>query len=101
MLLKEINRTASVSAEAKSGEFTYNVGYTIENGIIRSLNCDVKQTVQESVEVPGGEMQTVEREEHLGYLLNESGNIQISLRENVDIAPHLTMFNAILKKVKG
>ena len=100
MLLQELNRTTSVNATAKNGDFTYNVNYSIESGNLSRLHCSVSQTVKTPIEVPEGEIQYSEQETYLGHIVNESGNKQIVLKEDVDMIPHVEFFNKILAEVK-
>lgn len=99
-MLQETSRIVSVAATAKSGEFTYNASYNIENDKLVRLHCDVSQTAKQPVDVPGG-TQGVETPVHLGYIVNEAGNNQIVLQESADIVAHLEVFEKILEEVKG
>ena len=40
-----------------------------------------------------------EPETYIGLMFQESGNKQVSLRQDIDMVPHLTVFNQILSEV--
>ncbi|MGZ7270804.1 hypothetical protein ACXWPZ_09470, partial [Streptococcus pyogenes] len=42
-----------------------------------------------------------EVETYIGLMLQESGNKQISLKQDVDMVPHLTVFNQLLSEVNA
>lgn len=99
MLLKEQSRIINVNATMERNGFNYSVNYTTDNGVLRKLQCDVQGKTQVPIDTPEG-VQYSEEQAHLGYMLNESGNKQISLREDTEIAPHLAVFEEILEEVK-
>jgi len=100
MLLQEANRTLLVSATVNSGEFTYSVDYSVENGKIKRLNCDVFQT-KVPTEEPEGETQDIAHQIYLGHIILESGNKNIVLMDSADITTHLEIFDNILDEAKG
>lgn len=99
MLLTEKSRMVDVTAQAQKDEFVYDVNYRFEGNTLQRLCCDVKRTVEQS-DKPFEGAQNMGQEMYLGYMINESGNKQICLPEDMDIAPHLSMFEEILCEVK-
>lgn len=90
-LLTEKTREVSVTATAARENFIYNVEYKTGNDSVTRVVCNVHQKVKEAE-------QEVER--HLGYMANESGNQQYVFPENTSIAPHVIMFEEIVKEIK-
>lgn len=97
-MLVEKSRTVEVTAEVTNETHAYGVRYKLNGNELVSLHCDVSKKVPEEVDTPGGK-QTVNPVERIGIMFKESGNKQISLRENEDIAPHVVVFEQILAEV--
>lgn len=90
-LLTEKTREVGVTATAMRDSFIYNVEYKISNGSVTRVTCNVHQKVKEAEH---------ETERHLGYMANESGNQQYVFPETASIAPHVIMFEEIVKEIK-
>lgn len=97
-MLVEKSRITEITAEVTNATHVYGVRYKLNGNELVSLHCDVSKKVPEEVDTPGGK-QTVNRVERIGIMFKESGNKQISLRENEDIAPHVVVFEQILAEV--
>ena len=87
-ILSEKTRTTQVEAIAKEGEYEYQTTYSY-NGITR-LQCCIIQKAKTDL----GE-QTV----HAGYMTLEGDSKSMNFPTGIDIVPHISMFENILKEV--
>lgn len=99
-MLQEKQRTTTVDATAQQGTFTYNVNYVLNGGVIASVNCAIEKKVLESVQVPGGGIQDVERPVSIGSIYYGSGRKQINVTADEPLMPHLDVFDQILAEIK-
>ena len=89
-ILSEKTRTTQVEAIAKEGEYEYQTTYSYnENGITR-LQCCIIQKAKTDL----GE-QTV----HAGYMTLEGDSKSMNFPTGIDIVPHISMFENIIKEV--
>lgn len=99
-MLQERQRTTTVDAFAQTGAFTYNVNYTLNGGVINSVNCSIEKKVSESVPVPGG-TQEAERLINIGSIYYGSGRYQINVLSDEVLTPHLEAFDQILAEIRA
>lgn len=99
-MLQERQRTTTVDAFAQAGAFTYNINYTLSDGVINSVNCSIEKKVSESVPVPGG-TQEAERLVNIGSIYYGGGRNQINVLADEVLTSHLEVFNQILAEIKA
>ncbi len=89
-MLTENSREIAVKATAEVDGYRYDISYNtaIDGKTLQKLHCNVYKKATEK-----------EPETYLGLMFQESGNKQISLKQDVDMVPHLTVFNQILSEV--
>lgn len=88
--LSEKTKTTQVEAIAKEGEYEYQTTYSYnENGITR-LQCCIIQKAKTDL----GE-QTI----HAGYMALEGDSKSMNFPTGIDMVPHISMFENILKEV--
>ncbi|MDD3038601.1 hypothetical protein [Bacteroides sp.] len=88
-VLTENSKTTQVEAIARSGEYEYQVTYSYDGNELHRLTCNINK-----VEVN-------EQRNYAGYMSFENGNKSMNFPANVEIAPHIVMFEAILTEVKA
>ena len=98
-MFKEESRTVQVNGKAVSGDYQYNVNYSINNSNLSRLHCEINKTVTEEIDTPTGK-QPVTAQRYIGYLLLESGSKQMSLPESENVAAHFEVFDQITAEVK-
>ena len=86
-ILTEYSRTTQVEAITKSGEYEYQVSYSYDGKELRRLSCNINK-------VTGNEERT-----YSGYMSSENGNKAMNFPADIEIAPHITMFESILQEV--
>ena len=89
-MFTEESRSIAVTGSAENDGFLYRVNYNTDGKNLIKLHCNVFKGATEK-----------EPETYLGLMFQESGNKQISLRQDVDMVPHLTVFNQILSEVNA
>ena len=89
-MLTENSREIAVKATAEVDGYRYDVSYNtaIDGKTLQKLHCNVFKGATDT-----------EPENYVGLMFQESGNKQVSLRQDVDMVPHLTVFNQILSEV--
>lgn len=87
-MFTEESRSIAVTGSAESNGFIYRVNYNTDGKNLIKLHCNVFKGATEK-----------EPEAYLGLMFQESGNKQISFKQDVDMVPHLTVFNQILGEV--
>lgn len=100
-MLQERQRTTTVDAFAQAGAFTYNVNYTLNDGVINSVNCSIEKKVSEPVPVPGGGTQEAERLVNIGSIYYGSGRKQINVLSDETLTPHLEVFEQVLAEINA
>lgn len=98
-MFQEESRTVQVNGKAVSGDYQYNVDYSVNNDNLSRLHCEITKTVTDEIDAPTGK-QPVTTQRYIGYLLLESGSKQMSLPESENVTAHLTVFDQITKEVK-
>ncbi|WMI95590.1 hypothetical protein [Bacteroides fragilis] len=98
-MFQEESRTVQVNGKAVSGDYQYNVDYSVNNDNLSRLHCEITKTVTDEIDTPTGK-QPVTTQRYIGYLLLESGSKQMSLPESENVTAHLTVFDQITKEVK-
>ena len=99
-MFQEESRTIQVNGKAVSGDYQYNVNYSVNNSSLSRLHCEITKTVTDEIDTPTGK-QPVIAQRYIGYLLLESGSKQMSLPESENVTAHLTAFDQIAKEVKA
>ena len=99
-MFQEESRTIQVNGKAVSGDYQYNVNYSVNNSSLSRLHCEITKTVTDEIDTPTGK-QPVTSGRYIGYLLLESGSKQMSLPESENVTAHLTAFDQIVKEVKA
>ena len=99
-MFQEESRTVQVNGKAVSGDYQYNVNYSVNNDDLSRLHCEITKTVTDEIDTPTGK-QPVITQQYIGYLLLESGSKQMSLPESENVTAHLTAFDQITKEVKA
>ena len=99
-MFQEESRTIQVNGKAVSGDYQYNVNYSVNNDDLSRLHCEITKTVTDEIDTPTGK-QPVITQRYIGYLLLESGSKQMSLPESEYVTAHLTAFDQITKEVKA
>ncbi len=84
----EESRSIAVIGSAESGDYKYKVDYNSDGKKLLKLHCNVYKKAMD-----------VEPETYIGLMFQESGNKQISLKQDIDMVPHLTVFNQLLSEV--
>lgn len=79
-------RTTQVESTAKGGEYEYHVSYVYDSKNLLRLSCNIYKC-------------NAENQSCSGCMSFESGNKSMNLPEDVEIAPHITMFESILQEV--
>lgn len=88
-ILTEVSRTTEVSATAKNGDFEYNVNYSYVGDSLKRLSVQINK-----VSALG------EEKTYSGYMGYEGGNKTTSFPLDVEMSPHILMFEAIIKEVE-
>lgn len=88
-ILTENSRTTQVEAIAKSGEYEYQVSYSYNGNELRRLSCNINK------------VDVNENRTYSGYMSFENGNKSMNFPVDVEVAPHVVMFDNILNEVKG
>lgn len=88
--LIENSRTTQVEAIATSGEYEYQVSYSYDGKELRRLSCNINKVTG----LEGNEEHT-----YSGYMSFENGNKAMNFPADVEIAPHVAMFESILLEV--
>ena len=99
-MFQEESRTVQVNGKAVSGDYQYNVNYSVNNDNLSRLHCESIKTVTEEIDTPTGK-QPVTSGRYIGYLLLESGSKQMSLPESENVAAHFEVFDQITREVKA
>ena len=91
-MLTENSREIAVKATAEVDGYRYDVSYNtaIDGKTLQKLHCNVYKKATDT-----------EVEMYIGLMFQESGNKQISLKQDVDMVPHLTVFNQLLSEVNA
>lgn len=89
-MFTEESRSIAVTGSAESNGFIYRVDYNTDGKDLLKLHCNVYTKATET-----------KPEEYIGLMCQESGNKQISLKQDIDMVPHLTVFNEILSEVNA
>ena len=87
-MFTEESRSIAVTGSAENDGFLYRVNYSTDGKNLIKLHCNVFKGATDT-----------EPEAYLGLMFQESGNKQVSLRQDIDMVPHLTVFNQILSEV--
>lgn len=89
-MLTENSREIAAKATAEVDGYRYDVSYNtaIDGKTLQKLHCTVHKQATDT-----------EPENYVGLMFQESGNKQISLKQDIDMVPHLTVFNQILSEV--
>ena len=82
--LTENLRTTQVESTAKGGE--YDVSYVYNGKNLLRMSCNIYKG-------------NAENQSYSGCMSFESGNKSMNFPEDVEIAPHITMFESILQEV--
>ena len=98
-MFQEESRTVQVYGKAVSGDYQYNVNYSVNNDNLSRLQCEIIKTVTEEIDTPTGK-QPITSGRYIGYLLLESGSKQMSLPESENVAAHFEVFDQIIQEVK-
>ena len=98
-MFQEESRTVQVNGKAVSGDYQYNVNYSVNNDNLSRLHCEIIKTVTEEIDTPTGK-QPITAGRYIGYLLLESGSKQMSLPESENVAAHFEVFDQIIQEVK-
>ena len=98
-MFQEESRTVQVNGKAVSGDYQYNVNYSVNNDNLSRLHCEIIKTVTEEIDTPTGK-QPITSGRYIGYLLLESGSNQMSLPESENVAAHFEVFDQIIQEVK-
>jgi len=88
-ILTESLRTTQVEAIAKSGEYEYQVTYSCNGVELLRLSCNINKIDENENRI------------YSGYMASESGNKSMNFPADVEVAPHVTMFENILTEVKA
>ena len=89
-MFTEESRSITVTGSAESGGFIYKVNYSTDGDKLLKLHCNVYKKATET-----------EPEQYVGLMFNESGNKQFSFPQDIDVAPHVAVFETILGEVKA
>jgi len=89
-MFTEESRSIAVTGSAESNGFIYRVNYSTDGKKLLKLHCNVYTKATET-----------KPEEYIGLMCQESGNKQISLKQDIDMVPHLTAFNQLLSEVNA
>ena len=89
-ILSEKTRTTQVEAIAKEGEYEYQTTYSYNENGITPLQCCIIQKAKTDLG-----KQTV----HAGYMTFEGDSKSMNFPTCIDIVPHISMFENILKEV--
>ena len=89
-MFTEESRATAVTGSAENGNFNYKVNYSTDGDKLLRLHCNVYKKASET-----------EAEQYVGLMFNESGNKQFSFPQDVDVAPHVAVFETILGEVKA
>ena len=89
-MFTEKSRATAVTGSAESGGFIYKVNYSTDGDKLIRLHCNVYKKASET-----------EPEQYVGLMFNESGNKQFSFPQDIDITPHVAVFETILGEVKA
>ena len=98
-MFQEESRTVQVNGKAVSGDYQYNVNYSVNNDNLSRLHCEIIKTVTEEIDTPTGK-QPITSGRYIGHLLLESGSKQMSLPESENVAAHFEVFDQIIQEVK-
>lgn len=89
-MFTEESRSIAVTGSAESNGFIYRVNYSTDGKKLLKLHCNVYNKATET-----------KPEEYIGLMCQESGNKQISLKQDIDMVPHLTVFNQLLSEINA
>ena len=89
-MFTEESRSIAVTGSAENGNFNYKVNYSTDGDKLLRLHCNVYKKATET-----------EPEQYVGLMFNESGNKQFSFPQDIDVAPHVAVFETILSEVKA
>ena len=89
-MFTEESRSITVTGSAESGGFIYKVNYSTDGDKLLKLHCNVYKKASET-----------EPEQYVGLMFNESGNKQFSFPQDIDVAPHVAVFETVLAEVKA
>lgn len=98
-MLTEKTRVTVVTGSAESGDYAYNVEYSIENGSLVKLVCTVTRNAIVTMDTPAGKQDTEEKQE-IGIMFVDAGKKQIAINDFEDTTPHVEVFETILQEVK-
>lgn len=89
-MLTEKSREIAVKATVEVDGYRYDVSYNtaIDGKTLQKMHCNVYEKSTET-----------KPEEYVGLMFQESGNKQISLKQDIDMVPHLNVFNQLLSEV--
>lgn len=90
-ILTEKSRFTQVEAIARNGEFEYQTTYVHIGKDLSRIQCNIYK-----VEMVEG----VENLISVGYMLFENGSKSMNILAEIEIAPHIVLFESILKEVK-
>lgn len=88
-ILIENSRTTQVEATAVNGEFEYQVSYAYEGKELRRLSCNINKVTEDG------------NRTFSGYMSLEGGNKAMNFPVDIEITPHIIMFENILSEVKA
>lgn len=89
--LTEKSRFTQVEAIAKNGEYEYHVTYSHTGKDLNRIQCNINKV--ETVE--GNDQHT-----YAGYIVSENGNKSMNFPADVEVTPHVIMFDSIATEVK-
>ncbi|WP_368121999.1 hypothetical protein [Bacteroides thetaiotaomicron] len=91
-ILKEKSRVTQVDALAKVGEYEYQVSYSYDGNELRRLICNINKVT---------ELNGTEDRVYSGYMSFENGNKSMNFPADVEVEPHVAIFEDILQEVRG
>lgn len=53
-MFQEESRTVQVNGKAVSGDYQYNVNYSVNNDNLSRLHCEIIKTITEDIDTPTG-----------------------------------------------
>lgn len=58
-MFQEESRTVQVNGKAVSGDYQYNVNYSVNNDDLSRLHCEITKTVTDEIDTPTGKQPVI------------------------------------------
>lgn len=96
---KEESRSTQAKGCVETDDYSYDVDYYMGNGKLDRIYATVYKKTKVTIETESGKQDSIQKDK-VGTMAYESGHKQVSVRSDLDIAPHAAVFNELITTLK-